>query len=47
MTLYVPKPYIQQMNTVILIELIGAQQNFINFIDHAVYEFKNMSKEFP
>uniref|UniRef100_A0A914DAJ3 Beta-galactosidase n=1 Tax=Acrobeloides nanus TaxID=290746 RepID=A0A914DAJ3_9BILA len=37
MTLYVPKPFLQQMNTVLLIELTGAQQNFITFIDHAVW----------
>ena len=39
MTLYVPKPIIQQNNTVLLIELSGAQQNYVNFIDHAVWSY--------
>uniref|UniRef100_A0A914E6E1 Glycoside hydrolase 35 catalytic domain-containing protein n=1 Tax=Acrobeloides nanus TaxID=290746 RepID=A0A914E6E1_9BILA len=38
--LYIPKPYIQQTNTVLLIELVGAQQNYANFVDHAM--FKNI-----
>ena len=40
MTLYVPKPYIQPINTVVLLELVGAQQNYANFTDHAIYDYK-------
>uniref|UniRef100_A0A914CGF1 Beta-galactosidase n=1 Tax=Acrobeloides nanus TaxID=290746 RepID=A0A914CGF1_9BILA len=32
-TLYVPKPYIQETNTVLLIELVGTTQNTVSFID--------------
>uniref|UniRef100_A0A914DKA4 Beta-galactosidase n=1 Tax=Acrobeloides nanus TaxID=290746 RepID=A0A914DKA4_9BILA len=37
MTLYVPKPFLQQKNTVILIELVGGQQTIANFIDHKIW----------
>uniref|UniRef100_A0A914E9G0 Beta-galactosidase n=1 Tax=Acrobeloides nanus TaxID=290746 RepID=A0A914E9G0_9BILA len=38
-TLYVPQPIIQQMNTVVLIELVGqsSAQNVANFVDHAIW----------
>jgi hypothetical protein len=36
-TLYVPEPIIQPMNTVLIIELTGASQNYVNFVDHAIW----------
>uniref|UniRef100_A0A914CTC1 Beta-galactosidase n=2 Tax=Acrobeloides nanus TaxID=290746 RepID=A0A914CTC1_9BILA len=38
-TLYVPKPFLQAQNTVLLIELTGAQQNSVSFIDHSIFNW--------
>uniref|UniRef100_A0A914E944 Beta-galactosidase n=1 Tax=Acrobeloides nanus TaxID=290746 RepID=A0A914E944_9BILA len=42
-SLYVPKPYIQQTNIVLLIELEGAQQNYVNFVNHAIYNYTSIN----
>jgi beta-galactosidase len=39
-TLYIPKPYLQAQNTITLIELNGAQQNFVNLTDHQIFRNK-------
>ena len=46
MTLYVPKPFLQQKNTVVLIELVGGQQTYANFIDHKIWVYPKQTTVF-
>jgi hypothetical protein len=41
MTLYIPKPYIRKSNVVVMIELLGAEKDYIEFIDHHIFKFNN------
>lgn len=43
MTLYVPSPLLKQKNTVLMVELMGAQQSYVNLVDKPIYVYTNFT----